>query len=111
MDFNYQTCTMIYKLDGVDLGKKSIKIITIPLKSINFKNIEFNSKYRIITLVTNNEESLITKDEVYGDLKEVTKETGLILYYLYGNDTANAERIKNALVHAIKLCGGKGEAF
>ena len=80
-------------------------------RNVNFKNIVYDDKYYLIRLVINNEEALIDKDETYGEQKSLQKKESVVLYYLYGNDRTNSEKIINALKHAIKLCGGKGEAF
>lgn len=111
MDFDYKTCTMKYKIDGDWSGDSDIINYSIPLKSINFKNIIYHSKGFTIELKVNNEETLITKDEVYNGHRDISKEKVVFLYYLDRFDETNSERIKNALINAIKLCGGKGEAF
>jgi hypothetical protein len=109
-EFDYKTNTITYTKKGTTGIKNNVEftfIYKIPLKMVNLKDIAYYDFGSNIELKINNEEKLITFDNTYDGSRSVEKRATASITI----NKWDFEKIKEALIHAIRLCGGKGEAF
>ncbi|MFY9307793.1 MAG: hypothetical protein WAQ28_01970 [Bacteroidia bacterium] len=116
ISFNYKTNTMTVVKNGLWSQSPDSTSYTVHLKDLNPGNISVSyfpaTKQYLIVLKTTNNKPLIKTDNTYNQNTESKYEDSLTLW-LFGVEKDNnlEERVKKAFVHAIKLAGGKPEAF